>query len=125
MSGIGPRLREEREHLSLTQKEFGALGGVAANAQGKYESGERTPKADYLAAVARHGVDVRYVLTGERTPIAGAGLSPEEEKVLCDYRTLPTSGQVALGQMACTLAEISGTYSATPPVRARPVPRKT
>jgi transcriptional regulator with XRE-family HTH domain len=46
---------------------MGQLGGVAANAQGKYESGERVPKADYLAALASVGVDVLFVLTSRRS----------------------------------------------------------
>ena len=56
MKGIGPRLREERERLALTQRRFGEIGGVEPNAQGKYESGERTPRVDYLAAVVACGV---------------------------------------------------------------------
>ena len=51
MSGIGSRLRQERERLGLSQKVFGEIGGVEANAQGKYESGGRVPKADYLQAI--------------------------------------------------------------------------
>jgi len=63
MKEIGTRLRAERKRLGLTQHALGAIGGVAVNAQGKYESGERLPKADYLVAVAEGGVDVLYVLT--------------------------------------------------------------
>lgn len=66
MSEMGARLRQERKRLGLSQREMGLVGGVAANAQGKYESGERVPKADYLAALAGAGVDVLYVLTNTR-----------------------------------------------------------
>lgn len=52
MSGIGSRLRRERERLDLSQKNFGETGGVEANARGKYESGDRAPKADYLSRLA-------------------------------------------------------------------------
>lgn len=52
------RLREERKALKLSQTELGALGGVKANAQGKYEKGNRSPDAAYMAAVAAAGVDV-------------------------------------------------------------------
>lgn len=55
MNGIGPRLREERERLGMTQRVFGDIGGVEPNAQGKYESGERTPRIDYLAALSVRG----------------------------------------------------------------------
>lgn len=67
MIDIGKRLRQERKRLGLSQKEMGELGGVAANAQGKYESGERAPRADYLAALAKAGVDVLFVLTSRRS----------------------------------------------------------
>lgn len=66
MKEIGTRLRAERKRLGLSQQALGAIGGVAANAQGKYESGERLPKADYLVAIADGGVDVLYVLTNRR-----------------------------------------------------------
>lgn len=66
MSEMGARLRQERKRLGFSQREMGLVGGVAANAQGKYESGERVPKADYLAALAAAGVDVLYVLTDRR-----------------------------------------------------------
>ena len=61
---IGGRLREERKRLGLTQTEFGEIGGVKLFAQSNYENGKRTPSAEYLAAVARRGVDVAYVVTG-------------------------------------------------------------
>lgn len=64
--GIGSRLRSERRRLGLTQARLAALGGVQPNAQGRYESGIRVPRADYLASVARIGIDVLYVVTGQR-----------------------------------------------------------
>jgi len=62
--GIGERLREERERLRLNQEQLGEIGGVRKQAQLLYEKGERSPDAQYLAAVATTGVDVLYVLTG-------------------------------------------------------------
>lgn len=53
MSGIGSRLRQERERLGLSQRVFGEIGGVEANAQGNYERGGRAPRADYLSLVAQ------------------------------------------------------------------------
>ncbi|WP_082481669.1 helix-turn-helix domain-containing protein [Pseudomonas sp. Leaf127] len=117
MSGIGYRLRKERERLGLSQRAFGEIGGVEANAQGKYESGDRAPKADYLAAVAAKGVDVLYVLTGRPTPIPLDNLSLAEEKVLGSYRTLHKEDQDAIRRLTTTMAELS-----TSQVIARPVP---
>ncbi|MGE6387646.1 helix-turn-helix domain-containing protein [Pseudomonas sp. NPDC078416] len=64
MNGIGKRLRQERKRLKLTQSAMGAIGGVEANAQGHYESGQRLPRADYLFKIAAAGVDITRVVTG-------------------------------------------------------------
>jgi transcriptional regulator with XRE-family HTH domain len=111
MSGIGSRLRKERERLGLSQRAFGEIGGVEANAQGKYESGDRAPKADYLAAIAAKGVDVLFVLTGTPTPILVDNLSNAEEKVLGSYRTLHKEDQDAIRRLTVTMAELSASYA--------------
>ncbi len=111
MSGIGARLRKERERLGLSQRTFGEIGGVEANAQGKYESGNRVPKADYLVAIAKEGVDVLFVLTGTTTPLALDNLSNTEEKVLGSYRSLHKEDQDAIRRLTTTLAELSASYS--------------
>ena len=96
MNGFGPRLREERERLGMTQRVFGDIGGVEPNAQGKYESGERTPRADYLAALAAQGVDALYVLSGVRTPAPLENLTRDEAELLGAFRQLPVADQAAL-----------------------------
>lgn len=111
MSGIGARLRKERERLGLSQRAFGEIGGVEANAQGKYESGNRVPKADYLVAIAKAGVDVLFVLTGTTTPIALDNLTNTEEKVLGSYRSLHKEDQDAIRRLTMTMAELSASYA--------------
>lgn len=111
MSGIGSRLRKERERLGLSQRAFGEIGGVEANAQGKYESGDRAPKADYLAAVAAKGVDILFVLTGKPTPVPVDNLSNSEEKVLGSYRILHKEDQDAIKRLTMTMAELSASYA--------------
>lgn len=86
MSEIGGRLREERERLQLSQEEFGAVGGVARNAQSNYEKGKRMPDAAYLAAIARNGADVLYIVTGTRTDTSATAMSPDEARLLSVYR---------------------------------------
>lgn len=105
MTAIGVRIREERERLMLTQRAFGEIGGVEPNAQGKYESGERWPKADYLAAVANAGADVLYILTGNRA-VSGEHSSPDEAALLNCYRGLPGPAKAALASMADTLSAV-------------------
>lgn len=60
------RLREERLRLGMDQATLGGHGGVKALAQRNYENGKRFPDARYLSAVAAVGVDVLYVITGQR-----------------------------------------------------------
>lgn len=90
----------------MSQKAFGEVGGVEANAQGKYESGERAPKADYLSRVAERGADVLYILTGTPTPPLLDNLSAIEEKVLISYRILHKDDQDAIRRLTVTLAEL-------------------
>ena len=66
MSTLGQRLREERERLGLTQIDFAALGGAKKHSQINYEADRTAPDTNYLSALGEHGVDIIYLLTGER-----------------------------------------------------------
>ncbi|MBF0639043.1 helix-turn-helix domain-containing protein [Pseudomonas protegens] len=105
MQTFGERLKEQRKALGLSQQEFGAIGGVEANAQGRYESGERVSKSDYLMAIGRHGVDLLYVLTGERSRLSEGSLSLDESTIIQNYRHLGDEDQEAIAQLASSLAE--------------------
>ncbi|QXZ10257.1 helix-turn-helix domain-containing protein [Comamonas sp. Y33R10-2] len=61
------RLREERKRLGLSQTELGELGGVSKNAQSNYETGSRLPDVGYLVALKSGGVDIAYLLSGDRS----------------------------------------------------------
>ncbi|MCI0508631.1 MAG: hypothetical protein L0Y53_00990 [Chromohalobacter sp.] len=50
----------------MSQTQFGELAKITKKSQMLYESEQRSPKADYLTAIAKAGIDVQYVLTGER-----------------------------------------------------------
>ncbi|MGE8058999.1 helix-turn-helix domain-containing protein [Pseudomonas sp. NPDC089547] len=122
MNGFGPRLREERERLGMTQRVFGDIGGVEPNAQGKYESGERTPRVDYLAALAARGVDALYVLSGIRMPVPLEGLSQDESDLLGAFRQLPVDDQLALWHL---LGRLSNDRKPRQTVRPVTVERQT
>ncbi len=79
MNTLAMRLRSERLRLKLSQQELGSIGGVAANAQGKYESGERSPRANYLEKIFTGGVDIYFVLTGEKGPLVLFGVKNAPE----------------------------------------------
>jgi transcriptional regulator with XRE-family HTH domain len=83
---IGARLREERERLGLNQTAFGEIGRVTKKTQVLYESSERAPDANYLAAIAVASVDVLYILTGIRATNTAA--TPTELAYLRNCRAL-------------------------------------
>ncbi|KAF2407542.1 helix-turn-helix domain-containing protein [Pseudomonas antarctica] len=101
---LGVRLKEERKRLLLSQHDFGVIGGVAENAQGHYERGERLPKSDYLMAIRKRGVDVLYVLSGERSLMSADDLNEQETEVLNQYRTLQEQDRGAIAQITSSLS---------------------
>ena len=84
MPNFETRLKEERKRLGLKGGQLAQLGGVSAVSQSCYEKGKQLPGAAYLAAIAAAGVDVQYVLTGQRSsePV----LTPEEKEALAAWR---------------------------------------
>lgn len=100
---LGDRLREERERLTLNQNEMADAGGVKRNSQGNYERGKQHPDTAYLLAVARVGVDVHYVLTGNRLA-ADLGLTEGEHSILQHYRQLNPADQAAVVRLVLALA---------------------
>lgn len=104
MSSFGERLKEERLRLGLSQEEFGEIGGVQKLAQRNYEKGNRNPDASYIAAVTAAGVDILYVLTGQRNDAAPA-LSSRETALLDNYRHSNDQGRDAIEKVALVAAQ--------------------
>ena len=125
------RLREIRKGMNLTQADFGALAGVTVTAQLNYEKGTRNPDTAYLERLAAHGVDVVYLLTGERIPRGAAALSEAEAALIARYRSgspalrgyLQELGQApASGSNAVTIGgdvgqQVAGDQSVTAPMK--------
>ncbi|NWO55013.1 hypothetical protein DEJ73_01980 [Chromohalobacter salexigens] len=86
---IGRRLKEERERLGLTQTAIAGTGGVTKNTQLLYETDQRHPKADYLAALDSEGVDVYYVLTGRKSSGGSSDVLAPAEEPLDGYSPVP------------------------------------
>ncbi|HDR1538122.1 TPA: helix-turn-helix transcriptional regulator, partial [Pasteurella multocida] len=96
MTTVGERLKNEREKLKLTQEQLGAIGGVKRLAQANYESGKRIPDARYLAEIAKVGMDIMYVLFGER---ANTAINDEELLLLHKFRNAdPAVRKFMLGE---------------------------
>ncbi|MDY7560242.1 helix-turn-helix transcriptional regulator [Pseudomonas sp. 10B1] len=119
MNEIGARLRQERKRLGYSQREMGFLGGVAANAQGKYESGERVPKADYLAALASEGLDVLYVLTDQRSAVSTVDNLLKQVARVDEPDAVFKEVKHAVRHLLLRIEELSSTYvQPEAPVRA-------
>lgn len=106
MRSIGEILKEERQRLGMNQEDFAAVGGLKRRAQTLYEQDERAPDALYLRALAGIGVDVHYILTGERLQSA---VTSDERELLDGYRSMDVRGKAGV------LGMIGGMRSPTAP----------
>ncbi|WP_373422081.1 helix-turn-helix domain-containing protein [Burkholderia gladioli] len=115
-------MRDERLRLGLSQDEFASVGGVARRTQSGYESGERSPDAAYLLAVGELGVDIYFVLRGERLPAAIAQGDSDEAELVALYRQLSEAGQAALLAFAASSVNALATQAGAPAKRAKRLP---
>ncbi|ALX13207.1 XRE family transcriptional regulator [Burkholderia cepacia JBK9] len=105
------------------------MGGVARRSQSAYESDERAPDATYLLAVRAIGVDIGYVLTGERL-VAGEAATEagtrdaDEADVLAMYRQLNDAGKASLHAFLASCISTGAMVQAAAPRRAKRVPEK-
>ena len=103
--GIGERLIEELQRLGLSQGEFAALAGLSDRAQRMYEKEERHPDTQYLLAVAAGGVDMVYVLTGQRGMDTVGVMTAEESALVENYRAASAEHQASLRAVGASFAE--------------------
>lgn len=87
------RLTDERKRICPHQKDFARLVGVTPAKQSQYESGALQLREDYLARISDAGIDVLYVLTGQR---GGALLPKSESHLLNLFRQVDVVAQEAL-----------------------------
>lgn len=107
---IGERLKEERSRLGFNQTDLATLGGVGKTTQINYEKGNGSPDAAYLAAVAEKGVDVLYVVTGERCLTSAEGVSPEEADLVMAFRSMSEAERSVLQRISGSLTGFQGTH---------------
>ncbi|SMF23408.1 MULTISPECIES: helix-turn-helix transcriptional regulator [unclassified Pseudomonas] len=101
---IGDRLKEERSRLGVSQTDLATAGGVGKTTQINYEKGERSPDASYLSAVAEKGVDVLYVVTGERKPQSSGSLAADEALLVERYRSMTPEAKATVNSVSEALA---------------------
>lgn len=90
MSTIGLRVRLERNRLGLGLEQLAEHCGVSVQAQQDVENDKAAPDAVYLGLADQAGLDVVFVLTGQRRQASG------EHQVLAGYRAADEQGRSAL-----------------------------
>lgn len=63
---IGKRLKEERERLGLSQTQLGDIANKGKTTVISWERGSAFPNADFLQIAASYGMDILYVVTGQK-----------------------------------------------------------
>jgi transcriptional regulator with XRE-family HTH domain len=109
----GARLAEERKRLGHKQAQFAELVGSDVPKQSLYENDHRQLRAAYLARIAEAGVDVLYVLTGQRHE--GEWLGEEAGTLLSAYLALPPELQPAARNLIVDLGHFSPADPRRPP----------
>lgn len=99
----GKRLKEERVRLGCSQEGFAALAGITRRPYAEWEAGNTSPTAVQLAAFAAAGVDVLYVVTGQRSSSMPAQ-DAAEQVLLESYRRCSSRAKQNLIQTAALLA---------------------
>lgn len=110
MSSFGDRLKEERERLGLSQTVFAERAGTTRKTQFNYETNARRPDTDYIALAIEIGVDVAYVLTGNRG-FEAPSLDAAESALLDSYRRCSADAKIHLIQTAALLSAGLGSGS--------------
>lgn len=104
---IGERLREERERLGFNQPDFAGFAETTKQTLFSWETGNSSPKADQLEKLSEHGVDVYYVLTGQRVGSVTV-LSARESALVENYRAAPEDAKQVLEKTSTYLAQSPG-----------------
>lgn len=106
---ISKRLKEDRERLDWSQEKMADLAGCSRRAVVDWENEESTalPKAEQLEKLAEHGMDVYYVLTGQRIGSVTV-LSVRESALVENYRAAPEDAKQVLEKTSTYLAQSPG-----------------
>ncbi len=80
------RIKSERKRLGYNQTEFAQIANATRGTASNWETGTGSPDAQALAALAAVGVDVLYVVTGERDFVPPPSLTAEEQTLLDYFR---------------------------------------
>ncbi|RTR82558.1 XRE family transcriptional regulator [Pseudomonas aeruginosa] len=104
---IGARLQIERKRVGLNQDEFAQRVGVAKRTLAGYEAGNADVGASVLALSANIGVDVLYVVTGERKLQPIDGMDGSETQLVENYRQLSEEDRNYTSRVVAAMVEMA------------------
>ena len=113
------RIKELRQSLNLTQKELAEKIGFNQTAIGKYERDDLEPNLETLKKLSiifecsidyiiGHSDDFGNITVQQKSP---SSLTPEEQKLLNDFRSLPRSERNQASEYVHYLAHRRGTQN--------------
>ncbi|WP_418647255.1 hypothetical protein ACNQFN_18845 [Thauera butanivorans] len=107
VDSIHLRLREEIDRVGLSLAAAARAAGESSPQRIKdVVSGKQRCPSDLLARLNGTGVDIFYVLTGQRSDEAPAApANPREKALLDNYRHSPDAGKDAIERTASALAQ--------------------
>ncbi|MDP0276130.1 helix-turn-helix transcriptional regulator [Glaesserella parasuis] len=90
---ISERLRQICEAKNWKIKDFAEQTGIAYRTLQGYVGGEREPNAEGMTAIAKAGVNLNWLVSGEgemfQSEQQRTVMSEQETKLISDYRTMP------------------------------------
>ena len=90
---ISERLRQVCEAKNWNITDFAEQAGIAYRTMQGYIGGEREPNAEGMTGIAKAGVNLNWLVSGEgemfQTVMQKNTISEQEEKLIADYRSMP------------------------------------
>ena len=90
---ISERLRQVCEVKNWKIKDFAEQTGIAYRTLQGYVGGEREPNAEGMTGIAKAGVNLNWLVSGEgemfQIAMQEIAMSDQEEKLLNNYRAMP------------------------------------
>ncbi len=103
---IYENIKSERQRLGITQPALAQVAGVALRTISDWEKGVSSPTAVQIAAMATHGADPLYIITGKRSKSVAeiSLLHPDERSLVESYQRCRPDAKKTLLQTAALLA---------------------
>lgn len=90
---ISERLRQVCEAKNWKITDFAEQTGIAYRTMQGYIGGEREPNAEGMTGIAKAGVNLNWLVSGEGEMFQSVTqrneMSEQEEKLIADYRSMP------------------------------------